>query len=157
VRPTAKRYAAAGALAGFAWRALEPSLQRLFGHPYSDPELLTAFVTRGRAQPVLDYCVQGLGGAAFGAGFARFGGRTTTQAVTVSLAENALLLTLSPLVDRIHPDARDGRWPPLTANPRAIAVSTSGHLLYGVLLGVLAGVNRRRVDRTARWPVPRST
>jgi hypothetical protein len=52
---------------------------------------------------------------------------------------------------------RDGRWPPLTANARAIAVSTSGHLLYGVLLGVLAGVNRRRVDRTARWPVPRST
>jgi hypothetical protein len=95
VRSTATlRYAAAGALAGLAWRALEPSLQRLFGHPYSDPELLTSLVTRGRAQPVLDYGVQGIGGAAFGAVFARLGGRSTEQAVTASLAENVLLLSL---------------------------------------------------------------
>jgi hypothetical protein len=150
------RYAAAGAVAGLAWRAVEPSLRRLFGHPYSDPELLTAFVTRGRAQPVLDYCVQGVGGAAFGAAFARVGGSTTAQAVTASLAENALLLSLSPLVDRIHPDVRDGRWPPLTGNPRAIGVSASGHLLYGLLLGTLAGVRPGRRERTARWLVPRS-
>jgi hypothetical protein len=151
------RYAAAGAVAGVAWRALEPSLQRLFGHPYSDPELLTAFITRGRAQRPLDYCVQAAGGAAFGAVFARLGGRTTAQAVTASLAENALLLALSPLVDRIHPDVRDGRWPPLTGNPRAAAVSASGHLLFGLLLGTLAGVRPHRTERTARWPVSRST
>ena len=147
----------AGAAAGLAWRAVEPALQRLFGHPYSDPELLTSFITRGRAQLPLDYCVQALGGAAFGAVFARLGGRTATQAVTASLGENAVLLALSPLVDRIHPDVRDGRWPPLTGNPRATAVSASGHLLYGLLLGTLLGVRRVRTERTARWPVSRST
>ena len=89
-------------------------------------------------QPLLDYCVQGVGGATFGFVFARLGGRRTTQAVAATLGENALLLALSPLVDRYHPDVRSGRWPPLTGNPRAAAVSVSGHVIYGVLLGLLA-------------------
>ena len=38
------RGAVAGAAAGVAWRAVEPSLRRLFGHPYSDAGLVTAFV-----------------------------------------------------------------------------------------------------------------
>lgn len=132
-----RSYAAAGLAAGLAWRALEPRLQRLFGHPYSDPELLTSFITRGRLQPLLDYCVQGSGGAAFGSVFARLGGRGTTRAIAATLGENAVLLALSPLVDRWHPDVRSGRWPPLTGNARAAAVSVSGHLLYALLLGAL--------------------
>ena len=152
-----RRYALAGAVAGIAWRAAEPSLRRLFGHPYSDPELLTSFVTRGRAQVPLDYCVQALGGAGFGAAFARLGGRTTAQAVGASLTENALLLGVSPVIDRIHPDVRGGRWPPLTGNLRAIGVSASGHLLYGLLLGALARVMSGRAERRSRWRVPRST
>lgn len=133
-----RSYATAGMAAGIVWRALEPQLERLFGHPYSDPELVTAFVTRGRLQPLLDYCVQATGGAAFGAVFARLGGRSPAAAVAASLGENAAVLALSPLVDRYHPDVRSGRWPPLTGNPRAAAVSVSGHLLYGLLLGLLA-------------------
>ena len=132
------RYAVAGAAAGLGWRAVEPVLRRLFGHPYSDPELLTAFITRGVAQRPLDYLVQGTGGAAFGWTFARLGGRTTRQAVAASLGENALLLAAAGVVDRYHPDVRDGSWPPLAGNPRAAGVSVSGHLLYGVLLGMLA-------------------
>jgi hypothetical protein len=134
-RSSARSYAAAGLLAGLAWRAAEPQLRRLFGHPYSDPQLLTSFITRGRLQPLLDYCVQASGGAAFGFVFARLGGRRTAQAVAASLGENVVLLALWPLVDRYHPDVRSGRWPPLTGNPRAAAVSLSGHLLYGLLLG----------------------
>lgn len=141
-RTPAGSYATAGLAAGLVWRAVEPRLRRLFGHPYSDPELLTSFITRGRLQPALDYCVQGAGGAAFAAVFCRLGGRRTSQSVAASLGENAVLLAFSPLVDRYHPDVRSGRWPPLTGNPRAAAVSLSGHLIYGVLLGAL--IRRRR-------------
>lgn len=129
------KLAGQGALAGIAWRAVEPALRRVFGHPYSDPELATAFVTRGPLQPLLDYLVQATGGAAFAVVFTRLGGRTARGAVAAVLAENAALLAASPLIDRIHPDVRDGTWPPLTGNPRAAAVSVSGHLIYALLLG----------------------
>lgn len=148
-RPEIRSSAAAGLVAGVAWRAFEPQLRRLFGHPYSDPELLTSFITRGRLQPLLDYGVQALGGAAFAVVFTRGGGRGTRQAVGASLGENVVLLALSPLVDRYHPDVRTGRWPPLTGNPRAAAVSLSGHLLYGLLLGLFlsrTGRGRGRVS-----------
>jgi hypothetical protein len=127
----------AGAAAGILWRAAEPSLRRLFGHPYSDPQLATAFVTRGRLQPLLDYAVQASGGALFALCFVRAGGRTTKAALAATLAENALLLAASPVVDRIHPDVRDGTWPPLTGNARSAGVSVSGHILYALLLGGL--------------------
>ena len=129
------KLAGQGALAGIAWRAVEPALRRVFGHPYSDPQLATAFVTRGRLQPLLDYAVQATGGAAFAVAFHRLGGRTARGALAAVLAENAALLAASPLVDRLHPDVRDGSWPPLTGNPRAAGVSVSGHLLYALLLG----------------------
>jgi hypothetical protein len=120
-----------------AWRAVEPGLRRVFGHPYSDPELATAFVTRGPLQLPLDYAVQAVGGGTFAALFTRFGGRSTRAALAAVLVENAALLAASPLVDRIHPDVRDGSWPPLTGNPRAAGVSVSGHVLYALLLGRL--------------------
>jgi hypothetical protein len=126
-----------GAAAGVAWRAVEPLLRRAFGHPYSDPELATAFVTRGRWQPPLDYATQAVGGAAFAWAFVGLGGRSRRALVAAVLAENAALLAASPLVDRIHPDVRDGTWPPLTGNPRAAAVSVSGHLLYAATLARL--------------------
>jgi hypothetical protein len=128
------RLALAGAASGVAWRAVEPALRRLFGHPYSDPELVTAFVTRGRWQPPLDYAVQAAGGAGFATAVAKLGGRSAPLLFAALLAENVALLAASPIVDRVHPDVRDGTWPPLTGNPRAAAVSLSGHLLYGALM-----------------------
>lgn len=133
--PSTERALAAGALAGVAWRAAEPALRRVFGHPYSDPQLATAFVTRGRWQAPLDYVVQATGGAAFAALAVRAG--RADGIVPAVIAENALLLAASPLIDRVHPDVRDGSWPPLTRNPRAAAVSVSGHLLYAFLLEAL--------------------
>ena len=127
----------AGALAGVTWRAVEPALRHVFDHPYSDPELATAFITRGRWQPPLDYATQALGGGAFALVFTRLGGRSTRAALAAVLAENAALLAAAPLVDRIHPDVRDGTWPPLAGNPRAAGVSLSGHVLYALLLGRL--------------------
>jgi hypothetical protein len=136
-QPAWKRPVLAGALAGIVWRAVEPRLRRTFGHPYSDPELVTAFVTRRPAQVPLDYAVQAAGGGAFAVVLVRLGGRTTRAALGAALAENALVLACSPLIDRIHPAVRDGSWPPLTGNARAAAVSVSGHTLYGFLLGTL--------------------
>jgi len=127
----------AGAIAGVAWRAVEPALRRVFGHPYSDPELATAFVTRGRLQPLLDYGVQAVGGGTFAAVFTRCGGRSTSAALAATMGENALLLAATPVIDRIHPDVRDGTWPPLTGNPRAAGVTVSGHVLYALALGLL--------------------
>lgn len=136
-RKLSERPFLAGAIAGVAWRAAEPTLRRLFGHPYSDPELATAFVTRGRLQPLLDYAVQAAGGGTFAEVFTRCGGRSTSAALAATMAENALLLAAAPIVDRIHPDVRDGTWPPLTGNPRAAGVSVSGHVFYALLLGLL--------------------
>jgi hypothetical protein len=136
-RKLAGRPFAAGAVAGVTWRAVEPLLRRTFGHPYSDPELATAFVTRGPWQLPLDFAVQAVGGGVFAKLYTHFGGRSTRGALAAVLVENAALLAASPIIDRVHPDVRDGTWPPLTGNPRAAAVSVSGHVLYAVLLGAL--------------------
>jgi hypothetical protein len=71
--------------------------------------------------------------------FVLLGGRTRRALFAAVLAENGLLLAASPLVDRIHPDVRDGSWPPLTGNFRAYGVSVSGHLLYAALLAAELG------------------
>ena len=41
------------------------------------------------------------------------------------------------IVDRLHPDVRSGRWPPLVRNPRVAAQEVAGHLVFGVVLGGL--------------------
>jgi len=69
--------------------------------------------------------------------FDRLGGTSARALLLATLVENAALLAASPLIDRIHPAVRDGSWPPLTGNPRAAAVSVSGHLLYAGILGAL--------------------
>jgi hypothetical protein len=41
------------------------------------------------------------------------------------------------VVDRVHPDRRDGRWPRLVSNSRAFALTAAGHALFGLILGSL--------------------
>src|SRR4051812_50203682 len=72
--PVVRRYAVAGLVASVIWCRAEPLLRRMFGHPYSDPRLVTALVARGRTQRALDYALQASGGAVFGGLFAHFGG-----------------------------------------------------------------------------------
>src|SRR3954452_10905275 len=135
--PVVRRYAAAGVVASVIWCRAEPFLRRIFGHPYSDPRLVTALVARGRTQRALDYALQASGGAVFGGLFAHFGGRKGRQGVQAGLVENAPLLPLLPLIDRYHPYVRSGQWPSVSRSPRAAAVSFSGHALFGLLLGLL--------------------
>lgn len=128
------RGAVAGAVAGIAWKTLEPLLQRLFGSPYSDAGIASRFVS---PSPVAAYATQALGGATFGALFARFGGRGCRQAVTTALVENTALWPAVGAIQRFHPDVKAGRWPKPLTDPGSLAVSYSGHVLYGALLGAM--------------------
>jgi hypothetical protein len=47
------------------------------------------------------------------------------------------------IVDRIHPDRRDGTWPPLVRSSRVAVQEVVGHAIFGAVLGALA-------DRSAR-------
>jgi hypothetical protein len=128
------RGAIAGAAAGLAWRAAEPLLQREFRSRYSDAGMVSRLVAPGAAA---EFAGQALGGAAFGAAFARLGGRGINQAVAAALAENAVLWPLVGVIQRFHPDVRAGDWPKPLTDPGALQVSFAGHAIFGVLLGAL--------------------
>lgn len=130
------RGAVAGAAAAALWKASDPVFDRIFGTPYSDARLVSAFVSRGPLQPVVGTALHAAAGAAFGWTFAHFGGRGVRQAVIAALAENAALWPTMLLFDRIHPSRRDGSWPPLFANGRVLATATAGHAYFGMLLGL---------------------
>jgi hypothetical protein len=132
-----RRAALAGAGAAALWQALDPVLKRAFGTPYSDSELMSAFVTRGRLQPLVGLALHSAAGAAFGLAFARLGGRGRGQAVLAALLENAALWPAMAIFDRVHPARRDGTWPPLLTSPRVFAQSCAGHAVFGVALGTL--------------------
>jgi hypothetical protein len=136
VKP-ATRGAIAGAAAATIWTACDPLFKRAFGTPYSDAELLSAFVTRGRAQPLVGVLIHAANGAGFGYLFARFGGRGSKQGIVAAVAENGAFWPVMPLFDRSHPDVRDGTWPKLASNPRVFAQSTAAHMFFGALLGAL--------------------
>jgi hypothetical protein len=128
------RGAVCGAVAGVAWKALEPLLQREFRSPYSDAGIASRFVSKS---PVAAYATQAVGGTLFGAAFAKLGGRGINQAVAAALAENTALWPLVWVIQHWHPDVQSGNWPKPFADPGSIQVAFSGHALYGVLLGAL--------------------
>ena len=125
----------AGAAAAAVWRAFDPLLQRVFGTPYADAELLGPFITRGRLEPVVNLATHCAAGAAFGHVFEQLGGTGVRRGVAVALAENTLLWPGLAVFDRIHPKRRDGTWPPLATSPRVFAQAAAGHALFGALLG----------------------
>jgi hypothetical protein len=129
------RGAAAGALAATAWFVYDPLLKRVFRTPYADSQVMGAFVTRGRLEPVANLATHAAAGAGFGYVFERLGGRGARQGVAAALLENTLLWPLLGVVDRLHPKRRDGTWPPIVTSPRAFATATVGHALFGALLG----------------------
>jgi hypothetical protein len=128
------RGALVGSAAGIVWKAVEPLLQREFRSPYSDAGLASRFLSQ-RASAA--YATQAVGGAIFGAAFARLGGRGIDRAVAAALVENAVLWPGVAVVQRYHPDVQSGRWPEPFADPGAIQVSFAGHAIFGVLLGAM--------------------
>jgi hypothetical protein len=132
------RGAVAGAAAAAAWAAGDPLVRRLAGTQYSDVRLLGRIVTRGRAWPVAGLALHVTNGAVFGAAFERLGLRGVRAGVLAAEVENTLLWPTLAIADRIHPDRRDGTWPPLVSSPRVAAQAVVGHAIFGALLGALA-------------------
>jgi hypothetical protein len=135
----ATRGGIAGAAAATLWTFCDPLLEKAFGTPYSDAQLLGPFLTQGELEPVADLVTHAAGGFAFGWAFARLGGRGVRAGVTAAIAENTALWPALAVFDRIHPKRKSGEWPPLVRNPRVFAQATAGHALFGVLLGLFAG------------------
>ena len=125
-------------MAATLWTAADPILERTFRTTYADAKLLGPFITEGPLEPVANTVTHAAGGFAFGYLFCKFGGRGVKNGVTAALAENTLLWPLLSVFDRIHPKRRSGEWPPLVSNPRIFAQATTGHALFGVLLGLLS-------------------
>ena len=131
------RGAFAGAVAAAAWAASEPALKRIFGTPYSDVRLLGRVATRGRAWPAAGLAIHLANGAAFGAAFEKAGLSGARAGVAVAQVENLALWPTMAIVDRLHPDRRDGTWPPLVSNGRIAAQEIAGHAIFGAVLGSL--------------------
>ena len=131
------RGAAAGMVAAGAWAASEPLLGRLVGTQYSDVRLLGRSVTRSRAWPVVGVAVHLANGALFGAVFERTGLRGARVGIVAAQLENMVLWPGFAIVDRLHPDRRDGTWPPLLRNPRVAVYEIAAHAVFGAVLGTL--------------------
>lgn len=128
----------AGAVAATIWTAVDPVLDRVFRTPYADSKLLGPFITEGPLEPVANAATHAAGGFVFGYLFSRLGGRGVKNGVTAAVTENTLFWPSLVVFDRIHPKRKSGEWPPLLTNPRAFAQATTGHALFGVLLGLLS-------------------
>jgi hypothetical protein len=131
------RAAAAGALGAAAWVAAEPAVRRALGSPHRELRLVGGLLAPGRAWRPVGLAVHLANGAVFGIAFDRFGRRGIREAVIAAQVENAALWPAMAIVDRLHPDVRSGRWPPLARNPRVAAQEVAGHLVFGLVLGGL--------------------
>jgi hypothetical protein len=145
----AARGALAGAVAAAAWAAAEPLAGRVLGTGgFTDVGLLGRLVPgAGRRWPAAGALVHAANGALFGALFVLAGGRGPRAGLAWAMAEAAATWPGMALIDRLHPDRRSGRWPPLATNPRVMAQEAAMHALFGLVLGLLvpAGLPRRGV------------
>jgi hypothetical protein len=135
----AGRGALAGAVAATAWAAAEPLAGRALGtRGFTDVRLLGRLVPgAGRRWRPAGLAVHAANGAAFGAVFALAGGRGPRAGLAWAGAEAVATWPGMALIDRLHPDRRAGRWPPLATNPRAMAQEAAMHALFGLVLGLL--------------------
>ncbi len=135
----------AGLAAAAAWAAAEPLAAKIFRPPagYSDVRMLGGLLTQGSRWRAAGFGAHLVNGALFGAAFARAGGRGWRQGLAAAQAENLLLWPAMAVVDRVHPDRRNGTWPPLLTNARVFGYEVAVHALFGVVLGALAGSGQR--------------
>jgi hypothetical protein len=133
------RGAAAGAVAAGVWAALEPLAGKILRTGgFSDVRLLGRLVPgAGGRWPVAGVLVHAANGAAFGAVFALAGARGPRAGLAWAGAETLATWPGMALIDRVHPDRRSGRWPPLFSCPRVFAQEALMHALFGVILGSL--------------------
>ena len=137
------RAATAGAAAATVWGLLEPLDQRVFRYDYSDIALLGKAATRGPHWRIVGFTLHAANGAVFGLVFDAVRRRVAVEprrlALAMALAEHAGLYPLCFVVDRYHPARGEPGVPPLLTSGRAFAQATTRHVLFGVVLGRLAG------------------
>ncbi len=129
--------ALAGMTAAGAWVAAEPALRRMVDGPHQELRLVGGLLAPGRSWRQVGLAVHLMNGAMFGIAFDRLGGRGVKQAVIVAQLENTVLWPTMLIVDRLHPDVRDGTWPPLAGNRRVIAQEVAAHVVFGAVLGAI--------------------
>lgn len=126
------RAALAGAIAATVWGLQEPLDQRLFGCDYSDIAFLGKTVTRGRGSRAAGFAVHAVNGAVFGLAFDELRRHVPVGprklAIAAAVGEHTVLYPLFYFIDR-----------PLLTNPRAFAQQTWRHVLFGWVLGRVAG------------------
>lgn len=132
------RVAAAGVLAAAVWVATEPLTRRLVDGPHQEVRLVGGLLAPGPASRAVGLGVHLANGAAFALAFDRLGGHGVKRAVAAAQIENAVLWPTMAIVDRVHPDVRDGTWPRLLCNRRALGQEVIGHAVFGVVLGLSA-------------------
>lgn len=146
------RGALAGAVAAGVWAAQQPVDKRVFGVDYDDTELLGKLVTRGRGWRPVGLGLHLANGAAFGALYTAASPwlqlPSWARGPVAAMAEHASTWPLTALVSRLHPAGDD--FPPLFANPRALAQATWRHMLFGVVLGEL----ERRLNAPSDTQIP---
>ncbi len=124
--------------AAAVWAAGEPLLGRLVGTRYSDVRLLGRSAMSGRrGWPAAGLALHLANGAVFGAIFERAGLKGVKAGIAAAEIENLALWPAFVLVDRFHPDRRDGTWPPLLRNPRVAIYEIATHAVFGGILGSL--------------------
>ena len=126
----------AGAAAAAAWIAAEPVARRIFGTPFTDVRALGRPVSR-RHWRAAGAGIHLANGAAAGLAFERLGLRGWRAGVVVFQAEHVVTWPLMAMLDRWHPDRRNGAWPPLLRNRRVFAQEAAVHALFGAVLGLL--------------------
>lgn len=140
------RSALAGAGAAAVWVLQQPLDQRVLRCDYSDVAVLGKAVTRGRGWRPLGFALHVGNGALFGLAFEHARRRIDIPprrlALGMALTEHVALYPLGGLVDRYHPARGEAGVPPLLTNGRAFTQATWRHLLFGVVLGRLAGAIR---------------
>jgi hypothetical protein len=147
-RAAVRQGAVAGVVAAAAWLVVEPLLRRRTGLPYGEARLLGRLATADGPWRPLGTAAHLANGAAFGATFAVLGRRGLRDGIVAAQLENLALWPFMAVVDRRHPDRRDGTWPPLLTDRRIIGHELVGHLVFGVVLGLLTTRPPRRVGWT---------
>ena len=145
---TRLRAALAGSAAALLWAAEEPLDQRALRYDYSDVAVLGKAIARGRRWRPAGLALHAANGAVFGLAFHEARRRVAVDsrrlAVGMALAEHLTLYPLCFFIDRYHPARGEPGVPPLLRSSRAFAQATWRHVLFGFVLGRLAGDESRR-------------
>jgi hypothetical protein len=142
-RKKSKLHLARTTLAGIAaagvWAAGEPFAARALDTGYTDVRLLGRLATGGERWRETGWAIHLGNGALFGLGFGYVGAHGWKQGLLAAEIEHVALWPVMAIMDEVHPDRKDGTWPPLLKNPRVFAQETMMHGVFGATVGLLAG------------------